>query len=40
MTREENLVGLMAVNRDVLAQVEMPCRTDRGRSLAAIRHRE
>ena len=26
LTREENLVGLMAVNREVLAQAEMPTR--------------
>jgi hypothetical protein len=29
LTREENLVGLMAVNRDVPAQAEMPDRADR-----------
>ena len=29
LTREENLVGLMAVNREVLAQVEMPTRAGR-----------
>ena len=29
LTREENLVGLRAVNRDVLAQAEMPTRTGR-----------
>jgi hypothetical protein len=29
LTREENLVGLMAVNRDVLAQAEIPDRPDR-----------
>ena len=29
LTREENLVGLMAVNREVLAQAEMATRVDR-----------
>jgi len=29
LTREENLLGLMAVNRDVLAQAESPDRADR-----------
>ena len=29
LTREENLVGLMAVNREVLAQAEMPTRAGR-----------
>ena len=29
LTREENLVGLMAVNREVLAQAESPDRADR-----------
>ena len=29
LTREENLVGLMAVNREVLAQAARPTRTDR-----------
>ena len=29
LTREENLVGLMAVNREVLAQAERPTRADR-----------
>src|SRR5712691_10033433 len=29
LAREENLVGLMAVNRDVLAQAERPDRSDR-----------
>ena len=29
LTREDNFVGLMAVNREVLAQAEMPTRTGR-----------
>ena len=29
LTREENFVGLMAVNREVLAQAEMPTHTSR-----------
>ena len=29
LTQEENLIGLMAINRELLAQAELPTRADR-----------